>query len=194
MAMANEQQIVRHYEYRDANGKKWGATQHLPGGNRAKANELLAHTAHVNGWTDLEVFPQNMPLHEQKRRINAIQQENGNPPLYDEHETREPSQKPAPNIIILKDHANAEQGRPIEEVHAQPGIRATSAAVPMTGGIITEGVAGVPVPRVPIIDHANDAAAAAVSASADPAHSITNKPMIAPSILPPPSRPLPGQG
>lgn len=97
----------RHYEYVDADGKHWCAAQelsHLPRENMdgviRQANRLLANLARGKGWNPfpgevkdgqpvyVHTWHPNFPMAERMKRINAVNHENGYPPLYDETEMK----------------------------------------------------------------------------------------------------------
>lgn len=137
--------MYRYYEYTDQNGKRWGCIQNAPGGTRQQANALLAHTARVGQWKDVEVFPENMPEYEIKKRVNAVQHQNGNPPIYPDDELVAPELKPA--SIIITDHAEPGANQQVEAALLVP----TSPAKVMNPPILPPSPQ---LPNVPIIDHA----------------------------------------
>lgn len=131
--------MLRYFEYTDENDKRWGAMQNAPDATRQKANELLSHTARIGRWRDVEAFPANMPEWEIKRRMNAVQAKNNEPPLFEESETKEPALRTEAGIITLTDHA--------DNTTIQTPILPTGPARPMP-----EPVAGAI--AIPITDHA----------------------------------------
>lgn len=157
--------MQRHFEYTDSDGKRWGAQQHLPHAGREstqalirRGDMLLSHTAHTNGWTDIEVFDPAMPVHEVKARINAIQRQNDNPEPYSEDETKPQELRP---VVV----AITRRGPDGESQTVETPIAATSAAVPMTPPI-----AGSESPEMPVpIRHATAAPAVPAPTSIPPA-------------------------
>ena len=86
--------MQRHFEYRDRDGVRRSAMQNYMGLNKAEANRQLSHLAAVSGWTDVEVFPPEMPAWKVKKRINDIENENGFPPRYSAEESTDPELLP----------------------------------------------------------------------------------------------------
>lgn len=133
--------MQRHVEYTDEDGKRWTAMQNYIGTDRRDANNKLSHLATVKGWTKVEVFKEDMPPWEIKKRINAVQVMNGNPPLYEGDELKPPELR---KTIILTDHHD---GSTIEVV--QPTSLVTVVNPPIEAAL------------TPIIDHAVTPVAAA---------------------------------
>lgn len=127
--------MQRYYEYRDINGKRWGAMQsllELPGRSVIPiirgANMHLAINARAFGWDphSIQTWHPDFPLSEVMKRNNDIQRENGNPLLHTDEDIAK-IDHPGIEITIAQFDA---QGKPLPSLVIPPLGRKQMLAAP----------------------------------------------------------------